>query len=148
MLHRGGCDWCFVVAERGPDGADIALLSAFATAFPRVDDPRVVSGIVYVIRDGWQWKGAPRVATGRTRRSITASSGGARFGVFDRIFAGSSGQGPKPERMTEPANLHSLDPVARCDGRLNLIGSEVETRWADPSDVADSGALLLRRRRI
>ena len=27
---------------------------------PRVDDRRVVSGIVYVIRDGLQWKDAPR----------------------------------------------------------------------------------------
>ncbi len=26
---------------------------------PRVDDRRVVSGIVYVIRNGLQWKGAP-----------------------------------------------------------------------------------------
>ena len=27
---------------------------------PRVDDRRVVSGIVYVIRNGLQWKDAPR----------------------------------------------------------------------------------------
>ena len=27
---------------------------------PRVDDRRVISGIVYVIRNGLQWKDAPR----------------------------------------------------------------------------------------
>ncbi len=27
---------------------------------PRVDDRRVVSGIVYVIRNGLQWKDAPK----------------------------------------------------------------------------------------
>jgi transposase len=27
---------------------------------PRVDDRRVVSGIIYVIRNGLQWKDAPR----------------------------------------------------------------------------------------
>ena len=43
---------------------------------PRVDDRRVVSGIVYVIRNGLQWKDAPR-GTARTRRSTTGSSAGA-----------------------------------------------------------------------
>ena len=41
----------------------------------RVDDRRVVSGIVHVICNGVQWKDAPKV-TGRTRRSTTASSAG------------------------------------------------------------------------
>ena len=51
---------------------------------PRVDDRRVVSGIIYVIRDDLQWKDAPNaygphetlnslVATGRVRPHLRQS---------------------------------------------------------------------------
>lgn len=43
---------------------------------PRVDDRRVVSGIIYVIRHRLQWRDAPP-PTGRTSRSTTASCAGA-----------------------------------------------------------------------
>ena len=35
---------------------------------PRVDDRRVLSGIVYVKRNGLQWKDAPSVLVGPHRR--------------------------------------------------------------------------------
>ena len=67
---------------------DLFLLSArqmarisphfpLAHGVPRVDDRRVVSGIVYVIRNGLQWKDAPQQSMARTRRSTTASFAGA-----------------------------------------------------------------------
>lgn len=40
---------------------------------PRVDDRRVLSGIIFVNRNGLRWR-----PTGRTRRSTTAGSDGAR----------------------------------------------------------------------
>ena len=50
-----------------------------AHGVPRVNDRRVVSGIIYVIRNGLQWKDAPgRYGPHKTR--ITASSGGAALG--------------------------------------------------------------------
>ena len=52
---------------------------------PRVDDRRVISGIVYVIRHGLQWKDAP-VGYGPAKTCTTASSGGAAS-AFARIFA-------------------------------------------------------------
>ena len=48
----------FLLSER-----QMARLSPFfplAHGVPRVDDRRVVSGIVYVIRNGLQWKDAPK----------------------------------------------------------------------------------------
>ena len=39
----------------------IKLFSPLAHGVPRVDDSRVLSGIVYVIRNGLQWKDAPKV---------------------------------------------------------------------------------------
>ena len=41
----------------------MAMISPFfplAHGVPRVDDRRVVSGIVYVIKNGLQWKDAPK----------------------------------------------------------------------------------------
>jgi putative transposase len=51
----------------------------------RVDDRRVISGIIYVIRNGLQWKDAPRgYSPHKTlyNRFVRWS----RLGVFDRIF--------------------------------------------------------------
>lgn len=42
---------------------------------PRVDDRRVISGIIHVIRSGLRWRDAPEVY-GSHRPSITASSDG------------------------------------------------------------------------
>ena len=64
----------------------------------RVDDRRVVSGIVYVIRNGLQWKDAPK-GYGPHMTLYNRFIRWSRLGVFDRIFAGLAGQGPKPERI-------------------------------------------------
>lgn len=64
---------------------------------PRVDDRRVVSGIVYVIRSGLQWKDAPK-GYGPHKTLYNHFIRWSRLGVFDRIFAGLAGEGPKPER--------------------------------------------------
>ncbi|BCK77306.1 transposase [Acetobacter aceti NRIC 0242] len=56
-----------------------------AHGVPRVDDRRVLSGIVYVICNGLQWKDAPKVYGSHKslyNRFIRCS----RLGVFDRIF--------------------------------------------------------------
>lgn len=65
---------------------------------PRVDGWRVVSGIVYVIRNGLQWKDAPK-AYGPHETLYNPFVRWSRLGVFDRIFANLAGEGPKPERI-------------------------------------------------
>ena len=49
----------------------------------RVDDRRIVSAIVFVIRNGLRWRDA-RGDMARTRRSITGSSAGAGWGCSTR----------------------------------------------------------------
>ena len=65
---------------------------------PRVDDRRVVSGIVYVIRNGLQWKDAPK-GYGPHKTLYNRFMRWSRLGVFDRIFVALSRQGPRPERI-------------------------------------------------
>lgn len=64
----------------------------------RVDDRRVISGIIYVIRNGLQWKDAlPGYSPHKTlyNRFVRWS----RLGVFTRIFAALAAAAGVPERL-------------------------------------------------
>jgi transposase len=62
----------------------------------RVDDRRVLSGIIYVIRDGLQWRDAP-TAYGPHKTLYNRFVRWSRMGVFDRIFAALAAEGDAPE---------------------------------------------------
>jgi transposase len=52
---------------------------------PRVDDRRVISGIIYVIRYGLQWKDAPKVY-GPYKTLYNRFVRWSRAGIFNKIF--------------------------------------------------------------
>ena len=74
------------------------LLPSDTRGKPRVDDRRVISGIVYVIRNGLQWKDAPK-EYGPHKTLYNRFIRWSRMGVFDRIFAALASEGPKPKRI-------------------------------------------------
>ena len=53
---------------------------------PRVDDRRVVSGIIFVIRNGLRWRDAPQ-AYGPHKTLYNRFIRWSRLGVFDKIFS-------------------------------------------------------------
>jgi transposase len=53
---------------------------------PRVDDRRVVSGIIHVIRNGLRWRDAPEVY-GPHKTLYNRVARWSRMGVFARIFS-------------------------------------------------------------
>ena len=63
---------------------------------PRVDDRRVISGIIFVIRNGLRWRDAP-AAYGPPKTLYNRFVRWSRLGVFDRIFAGLAGNVGKPD---------------------------------------------------
>ena len=65
---------------------------------PRVDDRRVISGIIFVIRNGLRWRDAPK-EYGPPKTIYNRFIRWSRLGVFDRIFAALAREGPRPERM-------------------------------------------------
>jgi putative transposase len=65
---------------------------------PRVDDRRVISGIVYVIRNGLRWRDAPEVY-GPHKTLYNRFVRWSRLGVFDRIFANLAVENGPPERL-------------------------------------------------
>ena len=60
---------------------------------PRVDDRRVVSGIIYVIKHGLQWKDAP-AEYGPYKTLYNRFVRWSRLGVFSRIFTELANQTP------------------------------------------------------
>jgi len=65
---------------------------------PRVDDRRVISGIVFVIKNGLRWRDAP-VAYGPHKTIYNRFIRWSRMGIFNRIFAELAGQAGEPDRI-------------------------------------------------
>jgi len=65
---------------------------------PRVDDRRVLSGIIFVIRNGLRWRDAPR-EYGPHKTLYNRFIRWSRLGVFDRIFASLSAQPDIPKTL-------------------------------------------------
>ncbi|WP_342356423.1 transposase [Acetobacter okinawensis] len=63
-----------------------------------MDDRRVLSGIVYVIRNGLQWKDAPKVY-GLHKTLYNRFIRWSRLGVFDRIFVALTEQAGRSKRL-------------------------------------------------
>lgn len=72
---------------------------------PRVDDRRVLSGIIYVKRNGLQWRDAPSVY-GPHKTLCNRFVRWSRTGVFARIFKALAQPGPDGDTiMIDSAHL-------------------------------------------
>lgn len=64
----------------------------------RVDDRRVISGIIFVIRNGLRWRDAPR-EYGPHKTIYNRFVRWSRLGVFNMIFAELARKAGKPKRL-------------------------------------------------
>lgn len=64
----------------------------------RVSDRRVLSGIIFVIKNGLRWRDAPR-RYGPHKTIYNRFIRWSRLGVFNRIFAELAGKAGDPERI-------------------------------------------------
>lgn len=93
---------------------------------PRVDDQRVISGIIYVIRNGLQWKDAPK-DYGSHKTLYNRFVRWSRRGIFERIFAALAGGGDPPDRiMIDSTHLkvHRTAASLRKKGGLRAASGE------------------------
>ena len=65
---------------------------------PRVDDRRIVSGIIFVIRNGLRWRDVP-AQYGPAKTIYNRFIRWSRLGVFNRIFAELAAKGGRPDRL-------------------------------------------------
>ena len=81
--------------------AQMARISPFfplSHGKPRVDDRRVLSGIVYVIRNGLMWRDAP-VSYGPHKTIYNRFIRWSRMGVFGRILMELARQGGETDEI-------------------------------------------------
>lgn len=65
---------------------------------PRVDDRRIVSGIIYVIRNGLRWCDAP-ADYGPHKTIYNRFIRWSRLGVFNRIFEALAAKGGRSDQL-------------------------------------------------
>ena len=73
----------------------------------RVDDRRVISGIIFVIRNGLRWRDAPK-DYGPHKTIYNRFIRWSRLGVFNRIFAELAAKGGKLDRLCGNSARHQL----------------------------------------
>ncbi len=80
---------------------------------PRVDDQRVISGIVFVIRNGLRWRDAPN-DYGPHKTIYNRYIRWSRLGVFNRICESLAAEGGKPDQlMIDATHLKAHRTAAR-----------------------------------
>jgi len=65
---------------------------------PRVDDRRIISGIIFVIRNGLRWRDAP-AEYGPSKTIYNRFIRWSRLGVFNKIFSALAAKGGKTDRL-------------------------------------------------
>ena len=65
---------------------------------PRVDDQRVISGIIFVIRNGLRWRDAPK-EYGPHKTIYKRFIRWSRLDVFNRIFSALAAKAGKPDQL-------------------------------------------------
>jgi putative transposase len=65
---------------------------------PRVDDRRILSGIIFVIRNGLRWRDAPK-EYGPHKTIYNRFVRWSRMGVFNRIFAALAAKGGRSDQL-------------------------------------------------
>ena len=108
----------------------------------RVDDRRIVSAIVFVIRNGLRWRDAPP-EYGRHKTIYNRFIRWSRLGVFNKIFAALAHKGGKPERVmidATPLKAHrtaaSLLKKGLFPGRIGRTKGGLNSKLHALGDVA------------
>ena len=92
---------------------------------PRVDDRRVISGIIFVIRNGLRWRDAPK-DYGPHKTIYNRFIRWSRLGVFNRIFAALVAKGGKPDQLMIDAThlkAHQRGPELEAPCRMRRSGT-------------------------
>ena len=95
---------------------------------PRVDDRRVLSGIIFVIQGGLRWRDAPS-GYGPHKTLYNRFVRWSRMGVFSRIFAALAGEAGEPDRLIiDSTHLKAHRTAASLLKRGRLIAASAEPR--------------------
>ena len=65
---------------------------------PRVDDRRIISGIIFVLKNGLRWRDAPK-DYGPHKTIYNRFIRWSKLGVFNKIFTALVAEGGKPDEL-------------------------------------------------
>jgi transposase len=92
-----------------------------SSGIPRVNDCRVLSGIIFVLKGSLRWRDAPP-GYGPHKTLYNRFVRLSRIGVFDRIFAALATEGSPPERLmidsTHPKAHRTAASLRKRGGRI------------------------------
>lgn len=95
---------------------------------PRVDDRRVLSGIIFVIQGGLRWRDAPP-GCGPHKTLYNRFVRWSRMGVFSQIFAALAGEAGDPDRLIiDSTHRKAHRTAASLLKRGRLIAASAEPR--------------------
>jgi len=95
---------------------------------PRVDDCRVLSGIIFVTKGDLRWRDAPP-GYGPHKTLYNRFVRWSRMGVFSRIFAALAGEAGEPDRLIiDSTHLKAHRSAASLLKRGRLIAASAELR--------------------
>ena len=98
---------------------------------PRVDDRRIISAIIFVIRNGLRWRDAPR-EYGPHKNIYNRFIRWSRMGVFSRIFAALAARGGKPDQlMIDATHLKAHRTAASLLKRACSQTYRTYQRWSE-----------------
>lgn len=110
------------------------LLPDSARGMPRVDDRRVLSGIVHALKCGGRWADCPREVYGPKKTLYNRFVRWAERGIWDEIFGALTGEEEVPDQLFIDS---SCIKVHRCAGGGKggpwLMVSAVPRAGATPS---------------
>ncbi len=100
----------------------------FSHGIPRVDDRRVLSGIIFVIQGGLRWRDAPS-GYGPHKTLYNRFVRWSRMGVFSQIFAALAGEVGEPDRLIiDSTHLKAHRTAASLLKRGRLIAASAAPR--------------------
>ena len=108
------------------------LLPTDTRGMARVDDRRVLSGIVHALRNGGRWADCPREVYGPKKTLYNRFVRWAERGIWERIFSALAGGEDVPDRLfwTHPGKVEAPYTVciASASNLTGLVKSSVECR--------------------
>lgn len=97
---------------------------------PRVDDRKVISGIIFVLKNGLRWRDAP-AAYGPHKTLYNRFIRWSRLGVFNQIFAGLAGKAGQPDRLMIDATHLKAHRTAASLYKKGLFPAVSGERWLE-----------------
>jgi len=95
---------------------------------PRVDDRRVISGIIHVLKRGLQWRDAPK-EYGPYKTLYNRFKRWSEMGVFDRIFQELSSQDIPDQLQIDASHL-----------KAHRTAASLAKKWMFPATLAGQKA--------